>query len=136
MGAAEKWQELIANAISDISDVAILNPRRDDWDSSWEQRADSPQFFEQVSWELDMLDAADIVVMYLAPGTRSPVSLLELGLCARSGKLVVCCPAGFWRQGNVEVVCRRHRIPLLGSLDSLIAELRERVSRPRPASRR
>jgi hypothetical protein len=30
-----------------------------------EQRADNPQFFEQVSWELDMLDAADIVVMYL-----------------------------------------------------------------------
>src|SRR5712691_11396437 len=83
MGKAEQWQERIVNAMSDASNLVILNPRRDDWDSSWEQRADNPQFFEQVSWELDMLDAADIVVMYLAPGTRSPISLLELGLCAR-----------------------------------------------------
>ena len=78
---------------------------------------------EQVGWELDMLDAADVVVMYFAPGTKSPVSLLELGLCARSGKLKVCCPEGFWRRGNVEMVCRRHRIPLFETLDDLIADL-------------
>ncbi len=124
MGKAEQWQERIVNAMSDASNLVILNPRRDDWDSSWEQRADNPQFFEQVSWELDMLDAADIVVMYLAPGTKSPISLLELGLCARSGKLKVCCPKGFWRRGNVEVVCRRNHIPLFETLDDLIAALR------------
>jgi hypothetical protein len=44
--------------------------------------------------------------MYLAPGTQSPVSLLELGLCARSGKLKVGCPEGFWRRGNVKVASR------------------------------
>jgi hypothetical protein len=78
---------------------------------------------EQVSWELDMLDAADVVVMYLAPGTKSPVSLLELGLWARSGKLKVCCPEGFWRRGNVEVVCQRHQIPLFDTLDDLLDDL-------------
>lgn len=71
-----------------------------------------------------MLDAADIVVMYLAASTKSPITLLELGLCARSGKLMVCCPKGFWRGGNVEVLCRRHRIPLFETLDDLIAGLR------------
>jgi hypothetical protein len=124
MGNAEQWQERIVNAMSGVRNLVFLNPRRDDWDSSWEQRADDPQFFEQVSWELDMLDVADIVVMYLAPGTRSPVSLLELGLCARSGKLKVCCPEGFWRRGNVEVVCGRHQIPLFETLDDLIADLK------------
>jgi hypothetical protein len=124
MGHAEKWQERIVRAMSGATNVIILNPRRDDWDSSWEQEADNPRFFEQVSWELDMLDAADIVVMYLAPDTKSPVSLLELGLCARSGKLKVCCPKGFWRRGNVEVVCRRNRVPLFESLDDLVADLR------------
>jgi hypothetical protein len=123
MGQAEQWQERVTSAMSGAGGVVLLNPRRDDWDDSWEQRADDPRFAGQVGWELDMLDAADIVVMYLAPGTRSPVSLLELGLCARSGKLLVCCPAGFWRRGNVEVVCARHRIPLFESLDELIAEL-------------
>jgi Nucleoside 2-deoxyribosyltransferase like len=124
MGLAGQWQERIVKAMSNISGLVILNPRRDNWDSSWEQRADNPQFSAQVNWELDMLDAADIVVMYLAPGTKSPISLLELGLCAHSGKLRVCCPEGFWRRGNVEIVCLRHRIPLFETLDGLIADLR------------
>jgi len=124
LGKAEQWQERIVSAMSDVSNLVILNPRRDDWDGSWEQRADNPQFFEQVSWELDMLDAADIVVMYLAPDTKSPISLLELGLYARSGKLKVCCPTGFWRRGNVEMVCNRYQIPLFENLDALIADLR------------
>jgi hypothetical protein len=124
MGKAEQWQERLMRAMSDVSNLVILNPRRDDWDSSWEQRADNPQFFEQVSWELDMLDAADIVVMYLAPDSKSPISLLELGLYARSGNLKVCCPTGFWRRGNAEMVCRRYQIPLFETLDALIADLR------------
>jgi hypothetical protein len=124
MGLAEQWQERIVKALSNVSGLVILNPRRDYWDAGWEQRADNPQFSGQVSWELDMLDAADIVVMYLAPGTNSPISLLELGLCANSGKLKVCCPEGFWRRGNVEIVCMRHRIPLFETLDDLIADLR------------
>jgi Nucleoside 2-deoxyribosyltransferase like len=124
MGLAEQWQERIVEALSDVSGLVILNPRRDDWDASWEQRADNPQFSEQVNWELDMLDAADIVVMYLAPDSTSPVSLLELGLWAHSGKLKVCCPEGFWRRGNVEIVCMRHRIPLFENLDDLIGDLR------------
>jgi nucleoside 2-deoxyribosyltransferase-like protein len=110
--------------MSGVSELVILNPRRDNWDSSWDERADNPLLAEQVSWELDMLDAADIVVMYLDPDTRSPVSLLELGLCARSGRLKVCCPEGFWRRGNVEMVCRRYQIPFFATLDDLIADLR------------
>lgn len=124
MGLAEQWQERVEQAMSNVSGLVILNPRRDDWDPSWTQRADNRKFAEQVEWELDMLDAADIVVMYLAAGTKSPISLLELGLHARSGKLKVCCPEGFWRQGNVEVVCRRYHVPLFATLDELIADLK------------
>jgi hypothetical protein len=131
MGRAEQWQERVVAAMSGVSGLVILNPRRDDWDSSWEQRADNPRFSEQVEWELDMLDAADIVVMYLAAGTKSPISLLELGLHARSGKLRVCCPEGFWRRGNVEVVCRRYQVPMFASLDDLIADLKA-APEPKP----
>jgi hypothetical protein len=38
-------------------------------------------------------------------------------LFARSGKLLVCCPEGFWRKGNVEIVCARYGVPLVGELD-------------------
>jgi hypothetical protein len=125
MGKAEQWQERVVDAVADVGNLVILNPRRDDWDSSWEQRADNKQFREQVCWELDMLDAADIIVMYLAPETMSPISLLELGLHARSGKLKVCCPHGFWRRGNVEVVCQRNGIPLFDRLEELLTSLRD-----------
>ncbi len=39
MGKAEQWQERIVAALSGAGDLVILNPRRDDWDDSWEQRA-------------------------------------------------------------------------------------------------
>lgn len=124
MGTAEDWQEQVVAALSDVDGLLILNPRREAWDDSWEQRAADPRFAEQVTWEMDMLDAADIIALYLAPDTKSPVSLLELGLHARSGKLRVCCPDGFWRQGNVEMVCARYHVPLFETLEALICDLR------------
>jgi hypothetical protein len=127
MGEAEQWQRQVVDAMADVDNLVILNPRRDDWDSSWEQQAANAQFVEQVSWELDMLDAADIIVMYFAPATMSPISLLELGLYAKSGKLKVCCPSRFWRRGNVEVVCQRLSIPLFDNLEELLASLHRTI---------
>ena len=58
--------------------------------------------------------------MYFSPETKSPISLLELGLYATSGKMIVCCPDGFWRKGNVEIVCEKYEIPLYETLDDLL----------------
>ena len=126
MGLAEPWQAQVEHALADL-DVVILNPRRDEWDASWEQSIRNPQFRGQVEWELAAQEQADVVAMYFAPATKAPITLLELGLAARSGKLVVCCPDGFWRKGNVEVVCDRYRIPLVADLTSLIAQVRGRL---------
>ena len=127
MGAAEDWQADVERSLSDL-DILILNPRRDSWDSSWVQSIDNPLFREQVEWELAGLERADVVAMYLAPATKAPVSLLELGLCARGNRLVVCCPEGYWRRGNVQVVCRRYGVPLLDRLPELVAEVRRRLA--------
>jgi hypothetical protein len=127
MGAAEDWQARFETALADL-DVLILNPRRDAWDSSWQQSIDNPQFREQVEWELAALERATVVAMYFAPTTKAPVTLLEFGLCARSGRLIVCCPPGFWRRGNLEVACHRYGVPLLENLPDLEAEVRRRLS--------
>lgn len=119
MGLAEPWQDVFTAALAD-EDVTLLNPRRDDWDSSWTQSIDSAPFRLQVEWELEALERASHVVLYFAPATKSPISLLELGLFARSGKLTVCCPAGFWRRGNVEIVCARYGVPMVADLDALV----------------
>ena len=118
MGAAGPWQTELEAALADAP-VTIWNPRRDAWDSSWRQSIDEPLFREQVEWELEALERASLVAMYFAPETRSPISLLELGLFARSGKLVVCCPEGYWRRGNVQVVCRRYGVREVADLAAL-----------------
>lgn len=132
MGKAVDWQTQVTNALSDL-DCLILNPRRDDWDSSWEQKIDNAKFREQVEWELAALNHARIIAMYFDPDTMSPISLLELGLFAPSGKLVVCCPDGFWRKGNVDVVCAKYGIETVNTLERLIEVVRERLQGVRNA---
>jgi nucleoside 2-deoxyribosyltransferase-like protein len=119
MGLAERWQDRFEQALGETN-VTILNPRRDAWDATWAQSIHNPQFRAQVEWELAAQEQAGLIAMYFAPATRAPVTLLELGLFARSGKLIACCPDGFWRKGNVEVVCARYGVPLVADLDALV----------------
>jgi hypothetical protein len=114
----EDWQSSLGDWLLS-KNYNVFNPRRKDWDSSWIQSYESPQFSQQVKWELNSLDKSDIIIMYLDPQTKSPISLLELGLFAQSKKLVVVCPDGFYRKGNVEVVCSLYDIPLFGSIEDL-----------------
>jgi hypothetical protein len=124
MGAADDWQSIIEKHLESAGDdLVIINPRRDSWDSSWTQSFSNPQFYQQVNWELNGLDKADLIVMYFSPETKSPMSLLELGLYANSGKIIVCCPDGFWRKGNVDIVCEKYGIPLFETLEDLLKEL-------------
>lgn len=120
MGKAENWQEKLEKELQSLGEVCVLNPRRDDWDSGWKQEITNMPFYEQVTWELNGLENADLIVCYFSPETQSPVTMLELGLFARSGKLVVCCPDGFWRKGNIDIVCEKYGIPLVESVNDLV----------------
>lgn len=102
MGASADWQAFARDQFAD-DDVILFNPRRDDWNSSWEQTKDNPHFLEQVMWELRHLDRADFILMHFEEGSLSPITLLELGLYSTHPGLVVSCPKGFWRRGNVEI---------------------------------
>jgi len=127
MGAAENWQTRLVQMLDDTRGT-LLNPRRDDWDSSWEQSIDNPQFSEQVEWELRAQEMADLVVVYFDPATKSPITLLELGLFQE--KCVVCCPKGYWRKGNVDIVCYRYGAPTVATVEELAAFVQS--PRPRP----
>ncbi len=125
MGKAEDWQAMIPELFKDREDLTFFNPRRDDWDSSWEQKESNPEFNKQVNWELDHIDKADLIFMYFSPETKSPISLLELGLIAASyWKMIVCCPDDFYRKGNVDIVCSRFNIPVYNTMEAAIGRLR------------
>ena len=138
MGTAPDWQAEVENQLADL-DMVIYNPRRDDWDPTWVQSADNPKFREQVEWELSALDIADLILIYLAPGTVSPISLLELGIHAakryytrekqpsfRHENIILCCPEGFQRKGNVDIICERYFVQQVKDLDSLSDSVRWR----------
>lgn len=126
MGVAEPWADKVAEALKD-SDATLLNPRRNFWDQNWNASADDKNFAGQVNWELDGLEKSDLIIMYFDPTTKSPISLLELGLFGRDGKMIVCCPEGFWKKGNVDLVCRKYGIQQVNSIDELIAEVQKRL---------
>jgi hypothetical protein len=127
-GSADDWQSRLAHELRDV-DGDALNPRRDGWDATWRQRIDEPQFRAQVEWELDGLDRSRVVAMYFAPSSQAPITLLELGLVAARTphKLVVCCPDGYWRKGNVEIVCARFGVTLAHEWSVFVTTLRARL---------
>ncbi|WP_375560671.1 nucleoside 2-deoxyribosyltransferase domain-containing protein [Bernardetia sp. OM2101] len=123
MGNAIDWQQEIIDSFKENEALCFLNPRRKDWDSSWEQTIENKHFNEQVTWELDALEMADLIVFYFAPTSKAPISLLELGLFARNKNVIVCCPTGYWRKGNIDIVCQRFGVKQVESLEKLIEEI-------------
>jgi hypothetical protein len=129
MGKADNWQHMLTELCRTQypdKEVCFYNPRREDWDSGWEQQMSNPQFHEQVSWEMNHLERATDILFYFQPGTMSPISLLELGLHARDKKACVVCPDGFWRKGNVDIVCERFGIPWFATADAALQYIMQR----------
>ena len=133
-GLAADWQSDVVRMLQD-TDWTVLNPRRDDWDSSWEQTIEFEPFRNQVEWELDAMGLADQVLMYFDPETKSPITLLELGLIVgnpeTNHRLMVVCPSGFWRKGNVDIVCTRYSVKLYVDLFDAVEQLKIDIAESR-----
>lgn len=117
MGNSENWQSALVETFSSSEGRYILyNPRRDTFTST-------PEEMEyQVNWELDHLEKSQIIIMNILGSSNSPVTLLEMGLFMKSGKLLVACEPDYYRHSNVLLTCARYNVPLYPSLQSLIQE--------------
>ena len=121
MGNSRDWQAELYERFADTGDKYILfNPRQEHWDASRPGEMDY-----QVRWELDHLEEADMIVMYILGSSKSPISLLEMGLHARSGKMHVICEPDFYRHDNVRITCGYYDVPLYDSIDEFWAEIME-----------
>lgn len=140
MGNSIDWQQKLTDtlreSISDYNellggapDIHIFNPRRDDWDSTWEQTVENEMFNEQVTWELQNIEDSDLVAINFLPDSKSPITLLELGLLAGGSpeKVIVCCPKEFYRRGNVEIVCSRYNIPIFDNEKDFIKHIEQMI---------
>ncbi len=128
-GKADNWQIRIVDSLKN-KEVTILNPRRDDWDSSWKQDPTlGTKFRGQVDWELYAQDISQSIIYYFDENTKSPITLLELGLYAHynnfSKKVFVFCTEKFWRYGNVKIVCEKFNIPVYNDEQKIINTLQK-----------
>lgn len=110
------WQHKICKKIEDTTDnkyrITIYNPRREEFPDSG-----SSEVRRQIKWEHKHMDDADLIVMNILEDSKSPISLMEMGMYAESGKLVVFCKAGFYRYDNVQMVCKKYNVPLHNTND-------------------
>jgi hypothetical protein len=124
MGNSKDWQHQVIERFKELAEthkneienkngsIHLYNPRRIEGFGS-----DKAELEYQVNWELDHLENANIIIMNLLPNSKSPISLMEIGLFARSRKLVIICPPEFYRYDNVRIVAERYNIKLYNNID-------------------
>ena len=121
MGSGVDWQKDVAELFEKApGNWVLFNPRQEFWDPSRENEMDY-----QVNWELSHLEEADFILMNFLPDSKSPITLLELGLFAHSGKLYVVCTEGFYRYDNVRITCAKYGVPVYDSLTEAIVAIVE-----------
>ena len=106
-GDSIDWQKKLIEKFKD-TDIKIYNPRC----KHWNKNATKEDLEYQIKWEQDKLDDADLIIMVLSDNSKSPISLLELGLYATSKKILVFCTDKFYRFDNVRLTCEQYDIPL------------------------
>jgi hypothetical protein len=116
MGKAVDWQSYVINALSDLTHLVLFNPRREQF---------TPDTLdEQITWELEAMTTADLIMMWFPAEALAPIALFETGLYLNSGKLIVGAEKGFYRRRNLEFTCGYYGIQLLSNLDELITATR------------
>lgn len=103
------------NEVDTTHPIMIYNPRRADWNKD----AEKGELSKQIDWELYHLERADLIVMNILPNSKSPISLMELGLFAKEKKMIVFCGENFYRYENVRMTCERYGVPLFNTNDML-----------------
>jgi len=121
-GKSFDWQKAMAKEW-DKFDIVLLNPRRPDWDS----KAKSKEIKEQINWELEAMDKADIIVLNIIEDSESPISIAEAYRHAGDSKLFVCCPKGFYRYENVKAVCDYYGSAVYNSWEDLTKDFNKNM---------
>lgn len=116
MGSAENWQQYVIKRLAHEANLILLNPRREFFTSEME--------VEQIEWELKAMEDSNQIMIWFPASSKAPISLLELGLFVRSGKLLVGIENGYYRQKNVEITSRRYGAPIFYSLDEVIEAIK------------
>lgn len=114
------WRKDVASQFED--DICFLDPTRYNHD-----QLNDEDMKTHIQWEHQAMEMADLILMNFLPEAKSPISLAELGLYARSSKLIVVCPDEFYQKRYVESVCQRFDIPFFSTLSQGVSYLKTKI---------
>lgn len=115
---SNSWRQKIMQEMKHL--VHFLDPTRIEHNDF----SDS-QMKEHIEWELDALNISDKIILNFKEDSKSPISLLELGMYVKSSKLVVVCPSKFYQRRYINVLCNKYNTPFFDSFDEAIEYLKK-----------
>jgi len=133
MGKSKDWQTILTNRLmsdDEVGNLIVLNPRRDDWDSSLEMNPKKgTEFFKQVMWELEAQEKASVLIYWFEDDMMSPITLLELGLALGrdSSRVVVYATPKYQRYGNVKITCDWYGVEVYDNEDLFYEDLKNMI---------
>lgn len=122
--ANEKWQDKLCNAMVTLTEGpgAISVFKGKNWifinplsapQMNPIPNMSNPEFVNKLTWQTDMMNAADGIFLNFLKKSTSPLPLYTFGLTVCSGKVVVRCSEEYFQYGIVSFMCGRHNVPLL-----------------------
>jgi len=107
--SVKPWRSLIVQ--NNTQQIHFLDPTNAKHDQLTDKAMKN-----HILWELNALEFADKIILNLLPEATSPISLVELGLYTKSGKLIVICPDSFYKSRYVHMLCEKYDVPLYKNL--------------------
>jgi hypothetical protein len=131
-GEWKPWKDTIVSRLEDKTsdegfNLVVFDPERKEWETNWQHMTEGSRYKSQVRWELEHMEEVDVVVLYLGKGISSSMAMMELGLLARTNRLVLFCPDDEFGSKNVKIFCERYEVTRVEKLDALLAEVEGRL---------
>ena len=111
-----RWQDVAVEYLAhSVDGLTICNPRRPrDFED------DSVEYHRQVTWELDHLEAAELVLFWF-PAAECRITRIELGLAlGRGQKTIIGAEPGFVSRRYLEVLTGRLGLSLHDRLEATL----------------
>lgn len=122
------WQSELVAKLKDSS-ATLINPRRDDFDTSKPEMSK-----EQIEWEFEHLAKAHVISFWFPKETLCPITLFELGAHRLHEHMIVGIEPGYQREFDIReqlrLVTSRTGIvtPIVDNLDAISWWLRGKTS--------
>ena len=120
------WQQDLVKLL-DIPQLVILNPRRKNFPIGNPSAA-----FEQITWEFNSFQKADLISFWFSRGSLNPIVLFELGkwLVQNEKKIFIGIDLEYQRKLDVEIQTfleRKDDVPLVYSLEDLAKQIKDYI---------